>query len=105
MKTIFYGEFTANAYATGTDDLRARTASFGLPVQEVDGTDFFAVYKAAQETIEHARNGNGPAALIVKAGRFHGHFTGDPEDYRPDGEVADLRENQDVLKKLCGSCQ
>ena len=93
-----YGEFTGGAYMTGADDLRARTEAFGFPVAEVDGTDFFAVSAAAAEAIEHARSGRGPAGLICKAPRFHGHYTGDPEDYRVEGEVEDLRENADCLK-------
>lgn len=93
-----YGEFTTGAYMTGTDDLRARTEAFGFGVTEVDGTDLFAVHEAAGSVIDHARDGSGPAGLICHAPRFHGHFTGDPEDYRPKGEAADAREGADCIK-------
>lgn len=101
----YYGEFTGAGYANGCEDLKARTEGFGFPVFEVDGSDFFAVYEAAGRAIEHARSGKGPAGLICKAGRFHGHYTGDPEDYRELGEVANLRENFDPLKKFRETAQ
>ncbi len=96
----FYGEFTGRDYQTGCDDLRARTEAFGMPVKKVDGSDFFEVYETAGEMIEYCRSGKGPAGLILEAGRFHGHFTGDPEPYRPKGEVKYLRKEKDPLKKF-----
>ena len=47
----------------------------------VDGTDFFAVYEAAREMIERAREGGGPTLLEMKM-RFFGHFEGDAQTYR-----------------------
>ena len=65
-----------------------------------DGSDFFAVYEAAGKAIEHARSGKGPAGIFAEQGRYHGHFVGDPQNYRADGELDDLRENHDCLKKF-----
>lgn len=77
-----YGEFTASAAVTGTDDLAARMAAFGMPAKSVDGTDAIAVAEAAGEAITHARNGNGPAGLVCRAARLSGHFEGDAQVYR-----------------------
>jgi TPP-dependent pyruvate/acetoin dehydrogenase alpha subunit len=84
----------------GCDDLKARTESFGFPVFVADGADFFSVYEAAGKAIDHARSGNGPAGVFAETGRFHGHFVGDPQHYRADGELDDLRENSCCLKNF-----
>ncbi len=100
IENNYYSEHTNISYAVGCDDLKARTEAFGFPVFVADGADFFDVYEAASKAIEHARSGNGPAGIFAETGRFHGHFVGDPQDYRADGELDDLRENSDCLKKF-----
>jgi pyruvate dehydrogenase E1 component alpha subunit len=100
IENNYYSEHTNISYAVGCDDLKARTEAFGFPVFVADGADFFDVYDAASKAIEHARSGNGPAGIFAETGRFHGHFVGDPQAYRADGELDDLRENSDCLKKF-----
>ncbi len=91
-----YGEFTAASYATA-GSIEARAKAYGMPGTTVDGADFFAVYEAAREAIERARDGGGPSAIEAKAYRFYGHFAGDPQVYRAKGEVEELRANHDCL--------
>jgi len=98
IENNYYSEHTNISYAVGCDDLKARTEAFGFPVFVADGSNFFDVYEAAGKAIEHARQGNGPAGIFAETGRFHGHFVGDPQDYRAEGELDDLRENSDCLK-------
>jgi len=100
IENNYYSEHTNISYAVGCDDLKARTEGFGFPVFVADGSDFFDVYEAAGKAIEHARAGNGPAGIFAEQGRYHGHFVGDPQNYRADGELDDLRENHDCLKKF-----
>ena len=100
IENNYYSEHTNIEYAVGCDDLKARTESFGFPVFVADGADFFSVYDAAGKAIDHARNGNGPAGVFAETGRFHGHFVGDPQHYRADGELDDLRENSCCLKNF-----
>ncbi|QFU75055.1 thiamine pyrophosphate-dependent dehydrogenase E1 component subunit alpha [Halioglobus maricola] len=100
IENNYYSEHTNIEYAVGCDDLKARTESFGFPVFVADGSDFFSVYEAAGKAIAHARDGNGPAGVFAEMGRFHGHFVGDPEHYRAEGEVKDLRENACCLKNF-----
>ena len=64
----------------------------------VDGTDFFAVHEAAGEVIARAREGGGPSLLECKMYRFYGHFEGDAQTYRAEGEVENLREHHDCIK-------
>ncbi|MEH6581146.1 MAG: thiamine pyrophosphate-dependent dehydrogenase E1 component subunit alpha [Halioglobus sp.] len=98
IENNYYSEHTSIKYAVGCDDLKARTEAFGFPVFVADGADFFAVHEAAEKAIAHARAGNGPAGIFCETGRFHGHFVGDPQGYRAEGELDDLRANSDCLQ-------
>lgn len=100
IENNYYSEHTNIDYAVGCDDLKARTEGFGFPVYVADGADFFSVYEAAGKAIDHARAGNGPAGVFAETGRFHGHFVGDPQYYRAEGELDDLRENSCCLKNF-----
>ncbi len=94
-----YGEHTLASYAA-PGDLTERAAAFGMHAEKVDGTDFFAVHDAMTRAIERAHSGNGPSAIECVAKRWHGHFEGDPQLYRPKGEVDSLRKTEDPLKKF-----
>ncbi|MFG1362808.1 thiamine pyrophosphate-dependent dehydrogenase E1 component subunit alpha [Xanthobacter versatilis] len=93
-----YAEATSVTYATAVDSYVDRAAGFGLPAVSVDGTDFFAVHKAAGELIAKARAGGGPAVLECKMNRFFGHFEGDSQTYKAKGENEFNRANRDCLK-------
>ena len=92
-----YAESTASAWSVGGSQL-GRATGFGMPGIEVDGFDFFAVYDAAREAIERARDGGGPSLMHVRLSRYYGHFEGDAMTYRAPGEVAKLRDEKDSLK-------
>lgn len=92
-----YGEGTGHDYAVGSRDIAGRAAAFGMPAVKVDGCDFFAVYDAAADAIERARNGGGPSAIEATAMRWYGHFEGDPMNYRSKEELAFIRAERDPL--------
>ncbi len=100
IENNYYSEHTGIDYAVGCNDLKARTEAFGFPVFVADGADFFAVYEAAGKAISHSRKGHGPAGVFAEQGRYHGHFVGDPQAYRADGELDDLRKNHDPLRNF-----
>jgi pyruvate dehydrogenase E1 component alpha subunit len=54
----------------------------------VDGNDAFAVYEAVSESVDRAREGEGPALIECKTYRWRTHFEGEPDTYRPPEEVA-----------------
>lgn len=93
-----YAEATSVTYATAVDSYVDRATGFGLPAVSVDGTDFFAVHKAAGDLIAKARGGGGPAVLECKMSRFFGHFEGDSQTYKAKGENEFNRANRDCLK-------
>jgi acetoin:2,6-dichlorophenolindophenol oxidoreductase subunit alpha len=73
-----------------------RAASYGMPGVLVQHNDALEVFEAAGAAIERARRGQGPTLLEVKTDRYLGHFQGDPETYRPKGEVEELRRNDPI---------
>ena len=68
--------------ACNVKDLSVRAAAYGIPGVTVDGNDVLAVREAAGKLIERARKGEGPSILECKTWRHHGHFEGDPGDYK-----------------------
>lgn len=92
-----FGEATGHDYAVGSKDIAGRAGGFGLPSVKVDGTNFFAVYDAAEEAIDRARNGGGPSAIEAVARRWYGHYEGDAAAYFADGEIQALRNTKDPL--------
>lgn len=99
-----YSEHTGVDYAVGTQqDIASRAEAFGMKVWRADGTDFFAVHETFREVLDYVRAGNGPAAVEFDTERFFGHFEGDPQRYRGEGEIDRIRETRDCLKKFRAS--
>ena len=67
------------------------------PCTEVDGHDFFAVWEAAREAIDHARSGKGPHMLHFKLNRYYGHFEGDAITYKAPDELDKIKAAKDCL--------
>lgn len=82
------------ATAVPTNDVRA--AAYGIPGTRVEGNDPFAIYAAAGEAIARARRGEGPSLIEVETYRLAGHFMGDAEGYRPEGEKDGLFEKDPI---------
>lgn len=59
-------------------NLPDRAKSLGMAALEADGSDVEAVWKAAGQGVERARNGDGPTFLLARCSRLEGHFLGDP---------------------------
>ena len=57
-----------------------------MPGHFVEDNDPIAIYEAAGETIARAREGKGPSLIEIETYRLAGHFMGDAEGYRPEGE-------------------
>jgi len=54
-----------------------------------------------REVLDYVRTpGNGPAAVEFDTERFFGHFEGDPQRYRGEGELDRLRATRDCIKKF-----
>ncbi len=94
-----YSEHTGFDYAVGTQrDIASRAEAFGMKVWRGDGIDFFSVHDTMREVLDYVRAGNGPAAVEFDTERFFGHFEGDPQRYRGEGELDRIRATRDCLK-------
>ena len=96
-----YNEYTHYTETTA-GDLLGRARAFGMRAEQVDGQDVRAVAHIAQELVERARRGEGPAFLQCNTYRYHGHHVGDINRayYRSKEEEQDWRDKRDPVKIL-----
>jgi pyruvate dehydrogenase E1 component alpha subunit len=83
-----YAEHTRFDAGTASDSVSARASSYNMPGVSVDGNDPLEMYRAARESIERARRGEGPTLIEAHTFRFRGHLVGDAGDYIPASEMA-----------------
>ncbi len=95
-----WAESTPASQHMPIEDVSQRAVAYGMRAIKVDGQDVEAVYAAAHEALDHAREGNGPVFLDVETYRLTGHYIGDPQVYRSKEELQKLRETQDPITKL-----
>lgn len=96
-----------NKYGMGTSvsrssagQLYARGSGYGIPGEQVDGMDVFAMQDAARKALDYIRGGNGPYILEVLTYRYRGHSMSDPAKYRTKDELNDMKENRDPIINL-----
>src|SRR5215216_4638299 len=95
-----WAESTPQKQHSPIDDLTKRAEAYAMRSIAVDGQDVEAVHDAATSAIAHARSGQGPVLLVCNTYRLVGHYIGDPQVYRPKGELQELRETQDPVTNL-----
>lgn len=86
-----YGISVSKAACTAVPRNSVRAAGYGMPGVFIAGNDPDAIEAVAGEAISRARRGDGPTLLEIETYRLEGHFVGDAEGYRPQGEVARLK--------------
>ncbi|MBN1849575.1 MAG: thiamine pyrophosphate-dependent dehydrogenase E1 component subunit alpha [Deltaproteobacteria bacterium] len=82
-----YGMGTSVRKSYAIEDLSDRAKGFGFPGKTVDGNDVLEVYEVSKAFIERAREGNGPALIAAETYRLYGHYEGEGQKYRPEGEA------------------
>jgi pyruvate dehydrogenase E1 component alpha subunit len=96
-----------NGYAMGTSVSRAvyddhffnRGLPFGIIGIDVDGMDFFDVYKKMKIARDYCIKNEMPVLLEMKTYRYRGHSMSDPAKYRTKEEVDSYKE-LDPIQKL-----
>ncbi len=98
-----YNEYTHYSETTAGEIL-SRPAAFGIAAESIDGQNVRAVYQAARKYIERAREGDGPAFLLLNTYRYRGHHVGDiaREYYRSKQEEQGWASDRDPIKILTG---
>ena len=88
-----YAELTPYAYHVSVPSMVDRAAGYGIPAARVDGSDVEAVYEAALAAVAQARATSSPVLLELRTQRWRGHFEGDRQLYRPEGELEEVFRN------------
>ena len=92
-----FAESTTVKYASGSNTIAERSVAYGIPGIRVEGKDLMAVYEAAGEAIDRARNGEGPTILECVTYRNYGHFEGDEQKYKAkEGEEKDYADLDNI---------
>ncbi|MEH7202784.1 thiamine pyrophosphate-dependent dehydrogenase E1 component subunit alpha [Bacillus safensis] len=92
-----YGEATPFSYASSCQSIVDRAAGYNIPGIQVDGKDVMAVYQAAEQAIERAKNGEGPTLIECMTYRNYGHFEGDAQRYKTNQEKIEHQEERDAI--------
>ncbi|MGX6447982.1 thiamine pyrophosphate-dependent dehydrogenase E1 component subunit alpha [Patulibacter sp. S7RM1-6] len=93
-----YSELTPTRDMVRDDELHKRAAAYGMPGVRVDGNDPDAMRAAVADAAELARAGKGPSLIEAMTERLVGHYIGDAEAYRRDGEVAAAKEREPLVR-------
>jgi TPP-dependent pyruvate/acetoin dehydrogenase alpha subunit len=91
-----YAEFTPSGRWSGPAPA-VRAEGYGVPAERVDGNDVLAVRDAVTRRAAAARDGDGPQFVEAHTARLRGHFEGDAEAYRPEGQLLEL-QGRDPLR-------
>jgi pyruvate dehydrogenase E1 component alpha subunit len=84
---------------TAAETLAQKAVAYGIPGIQVDGNDFFAVYRATKEAADYARAGNGPVLIEAVTYRRGYHTTSDdPTKYRTAEEEAEWEKKDPLLR-------
>lgn len=96
IENNLYGESTHVSYAMNIPNIADRACAYGIPGKIVDGNDVLAVYETVGEAVARARKGEGPTIVECKTYRWHGHYIGDPETYKPKEEVEEWKKKDPI---------
>jgi pyruvate dehydrogenase E1 component alpha subunit len=106
LRILFVCEDNRWSATTATDAMTAgggalaRARAIGVPGEEVDGNDVFAVAAAAHRQIEYVRSGAGPRVLHAITYRVKGHVSVDLASYRDGEEVGRALEDDPIPAAL-----
>ncbi len=96
-----------NQYGMGTSvsrssagELYRRGEGYGIPGEQVDGMDVFAVQAAARQALDYIRGGGGPYILEMMTYRYRGHSMSDPAKYRTKEEVSGMKDDRDPITQI-----
>lgn len=84
---------------TAAQTIAQKAIAYGFDGIQVDGNDFFAVYKATKDAIEKAKQGGGPTLIECFTYRLDDHTTADDASrYRPPQEVESWKQKEPLIR-------
>lgn len=96
-----YGISVPKSASTAVARNSDRASAYDMVGVHVADNDVLGVFEAAGNAVKRAREGKGPSLIEIETYRYFGHFQGDPELYRPKGEVETLKA-KDPITRLRG---
>jgi TPP-dependent pyruvate/acetoin dehydrogenase alpha subunit len=87
-----YAEFSDSRTLTRVASVVERCAAYGIEATLVDGNDAEAVYELTRDAAARCRDGHGPYLIEAETYRWHGHYEGDAQTYKPEEESTAWRE-------------
>ena len=87
-----YSEFTDSRRMARVPAVIDRAKAYGIEAHDVDGNDVEAVHAATLAATARCRDGKGPVLLEAHTYRWHGHYEGDAQPYKPADEAAGWKE-------------
>ena len=79
-------------YSAGNPGVANRASAYGLPGVEIDGNDVVAVFQAALQAVNRARDGGGPTLIECRTYRTRAHAEGMGDfTYRTRAEVEEWK--------------
>jgi len=96
IENNLYAEKTRITDTARVANLADRATAYGIPDVTVDGNDVIAVYEAVHEALARARKGGGPTLVECKTYRWHGHYEGDRQTYKPKEEAEDWQRRDPI---------
>lgn len=82
-----YGVGTCIKNTSKCQQLSIKSMSYGIEGVTIDGNNVTLVYETVKKAVEKARNSKGPTFIEAETYRWHTHFEGEPDTYRPVDEV------------------
>jgi TPP-dependent pyruvate/acetoin dehydrogenase alpha subunit len=97
IENNMYAEKTSISDTCRLANVSDRALAYGIPNITVDGNDVIAVYEAVSQAVARARKGEGPTLVETKTYRWHGHYEGDPQTYKPKEEVDQWMQRDPIV--------
>jgi pyruvate dehydrogenase E1 component alpha subunit len=90
----------ASSRQTAAERIADKAAGYGMPGEQVDGNDVFAVYDATRRAVDRARAGAGPTLIEAVTYRIGPHSSADdPSRYRS-AELTESWRRRDPIDRL-----
>jgi TPP-dependent pyruvate/acetoin dehydrogenase alpha subunit len=96
VENNLYGASTHVSLVMRVPHIADKAMAYGIPGLTIDGNDVIAVYEAAKEARERARQGKGPTLLELETYRITGHSRRDPCLYQPEDERKQALANEPI---------
>ena len=93
-----YAEFTDSRTMTRRPGVAERAKGYGVDAVVVDGNDVEAVHRTALDAAERCRAGRGPVLVEAETYRWHGHYEGDAQPYKPEDESASWKDRDPLVR-------